>query len=314
MRKRIVMIGSSCIDEYYEMEHVPRLGEKTVLKPLGSRIGGMIGNAAAVAAAYGMEVYLMDRINGSAGKGGSTQQILEDCRMSGIRTDMIRFDDSLPDVKCLIFLKDGERIVYVIPTEKQGVWPDKEERDILRHTDYIYTSIEELKRFRKTAVFMEWMRASGAKIVLDVEYVHAAERETEWHIIQNADLIFINQEGDEQLKNVVGENYEKILVGGGSMVVKTKGAQGCEILSPDGEICRCGAYPVKPVDTTGAGDTFNASFVYGLCRGRSLKEAGEFANAAAARSILGMGARSGVTTEETVRKFMNGWRGERDYE
>ena len=31
-KKTIVMIGSSCIDEYYEMDHVPDLGDKAVLK------------------------------------------------------------------------------------------------------------------------------------------------------------------------------------------------------------------------------------------------------------------------------------------
>ena len=38
--------------------------------------------------------------------------------------------------------------------------------------------------------------------MLDVEYVHEAGREEEWRIIQNADLIFVNQEGDEQLKRL----------------------------------------------------------------------------------------------------------------
>lgn len=310
MQKRIVMIGSSCIDEYYEMEHVPGLGDKAVLKPLGSRIGGMIGNAAAVAAAYGMEVYLMDTIN----RGESTELILEDCRNAGIRTEMIRFDSSLPDVKCLIFLKDGERIVYVIPTEKKDIVPNEEEKRILREADYIYTSVDELKRFQNSLAFMEWVRRAGTEIVLDVEYVHEAGREEEWRIIQNADLVFVNQEGDEQLKRLIADDYEQVLTGCGSMVIKTKGAEGCEIYLPDGKRCRKYAYPVRPVDTTGAGDTFNASFVYGLSCGWTPDEAGEFANGAAARAILGMGARSGAAGEEKVREFIEQWRGEQSYE
>ena len=51
-RDRIVMIGSGCIDEYYELSYVPAMGEKTICHPLGAQVGGMIGNAASVAAAW----------------------------------------------------------------------------------------------------------------------------------------------------------------------------------------------------------------------------------------------------------------------
>ena len=64
-KKTIVMIGSSCIDEYYEMDHLPDLGDKAVLKFLENKVGGMIANAAAVAASYGMNTYLMDTMSGS---------------------------------------------------------------------------------------------------------------------------------------------------------------------------------------------------------------------------------------------------------
>ena len=108
-RIRIITYVHRCADSFYSLSTCCHTDT------------GMIGNAAAVAAAYGMEVYLMDTINRSE----STELILEDCRNAGIRTEMIRFDSSLPDVKCLIFLKDGERIVYVIPTEKKDIVPKK---------------------------------------------------------------------------------------------------------------------------------------------------------------------------------------------
>ena len=95
-KKTIVMIGSSCIDEYYEMDHVPDLGDKAVLKFLENRIGGMIANAAAVAASYGMNTYLMDTVSGS----GYTRFLIDDLKKSGIKTDMIRYNSALPDAKC----------------------------------------------------------------------------------------------------------------------------------------------------------------------------------------------------------------------
>ena len=71
----------------------------------------------------------------------------------------------------------------------------------------------------------------------------------------------------------------------------------------DGEPIHVPGYKVKAVDTTGAGDTFNASFLYGVSRGWTLRECAEFANAAAARAIGFMGARGGVATEAAVEQF-----------
>ena len=299
-KKTIVMVGSSCIDEYYEMDHVPDLGDKAVLKFLENRIGGMIANAAAVAASYGMNTYLMDTVSGS----GYTRFLIDDLKKSGIKTDMIRYNSALPDAKCLIFLKDGERIVWVLPSENRDVVPDEEQKKIFESADYVYSSIDELKRFRNTEGFMRWLHEVNTKIVVDVEWINDKGWKGAWEIVKNSDIAFINFEGDEQLRKLVAEDYTKQLTDSGSLVVTTKGADGCVIYTPEGEIYHSLACKVKPVDTTGAGDTFNASFVYGLSEGWDIQTVGAFANAAAGRAILSIGARSGAVGENAVKEFM----------
>ncbi|MBQ8185175.1 MAG: carbohydrate kinase family protein [Lachnospiraceae bacterium] len=299
-KKTVVMIGSSCIDEYYEMDYVPRLGEKTLTRFVDRKVGGMIGNAAAVTASYGLNVYLMDAVN----SGDNTRFILEDCEKAGIRLDMIRYDDSLPDTKCILFLKDGERIIYVVPTQKSNVEPDEKQKEILASAEYVYTNLEELKYFRDTKGFLEWLRSMDTRLVLDVERIEEKDREIEWEIIKRASLIFVNEEGDEQLREKISKDYQDILRNLGCMIVATKGSRGCAILTPEGAEYEIPAYAVKPVDTTGAGDTFNSSFLYGLTQGWEIQETGRFANGAAANAILRMGARSGAVGEEAVRKFM----------
>lgn len=300
-KKTIVMIGSSCIDEYYEMNHVPDLGDKAVLKFLENKVGGMIANAAAVAASYGMNTYLMDTMSGS----DYTKMLEDDLVQSRIHLDMIRHDPKLPDTKCMIFLKDGERIVWVLPSAKKDVVPDEGQKEIFQTAEYVYSSIEELRRFRDTKGFMQWLHAVNTKIVIDVEWINDKDWEPAWEIIQNADIIFVNDEGCEQLKKLVSEDYTKQLTRYGGLVVETKGAKGCVIYTPEGEVYQIPAYKVEPIDTTGAGDTFNASFVYGLSQGWDVQKAGKFANAAAGRAILGLGARSGVVGEAAVMNFIN---------
>ena len=77
-----------------------------------------------------------------------------------------------------------------------------------------------------------------------------------------------------------------------------RGRNGCYIRS--GEMS--GRIPavsgVECVDTTGAGDSFAAGFVYALSEGKSLKECAEFANACGAKAVQSVGA------AEWIREIM----------
>lgn len=64
---------------------------------------------------------------------------------------------------------------------------------------------------------------------------------------------------------------------------------------------------VEPVDTTGAGDTFDASFLYAtLEKGIPLRAAAAFANAAAARSCLFTGGTAARSSFQDVLRFKDG--------
>lgn len=303
-RNRIIMIGSGCVDEYYELGYVPLIGEKTVCRPLRSEVGGMIGNAAAVAAAYGMETYLMDTVNQSI----HTQRVLGSCREQNIKLNLIRYDDALPDVKCMIFIKDGERMIYVIPTQKQNIRLDPDQEKIIKGAGYIYSTTAELQCFENPMKAVDVMKSQGAKLVLDVEYVDPMKAQSEWELIRRADLLFINDQGDRQMTDIISGDYVKVLLQGGAMVIKTKGSEGSQIYESSGTVTELLAYRISAVDTTGAGDTFNTSFVYGLSRDWEVKAAGRFASAAAARAILTMGPRSGAVKEEQVREFIRDYK------
>ena len=111
------------------------------------------------------------------------------------------------------------------------------------------------------------------------------------------------------MREQISPDYISVLNKSGCIVAATKGEQGCSIYEPSGERNDIDAFRVTPVDTTGAGDTFNASFVYGMSQGLGVREAGEYASAAAARSILYMGPRSGAVGVEQVEQFISTYKG-----
>jgi len=86
-------------------------------------------------------------------------------------------------------------------------------------------------------------------------------------------------------------------------VVKA-GEQGC-LVSVDGAVRTIPAKKVQIVDTTGAGDCFDAAVLYAqLERGMALEEAVAFANAAGARSCLFVGGVDARSSYEDVIRFM----------
>jgi sugar/nucleoside kinase (ribokinase family) len=82
------------------------------------------------------------------------------------------------------------------------------------------------------------------------------------------------------------------------------GRDGALVLS-EGQVVQVQGKVVKPVDTTGAGDTFDAGFLYAtLEKKMPLVEAVRFANAAAARSCLFVGGVNARSSYQDVIDFM----------
>jgi sulfofructose kinase len=79
----------------------------------------------------------------------------------------------------------------------------------------------------------------------------------------------------------------------GQEVVVTLGERGVLYLE-DGEARRLPAFPVRAVDTTGAGDIFHGAFAYGVLQGWALSRTVRFAAMAAALSVTRPGGRSSI--------------------
>ena len=90
----------------------------------------------------------------------------------------------------------------------------------------------------------------------------------------------------------------------GKLVVLKNGEDGCRIFN-GGEIMDVPSFSVTEVDPTGAGDTFCAAFVTALNDGLPLYEAGRFANAAGALSVLKKGPMEGAPTREEVLALLD---------
>lgn len=91
--------------------------------------------------------------------------------------------------------------------------------------------------------------------------------------------------------------------GVGCAIVKC-GKDGC-IINSDSECIRIPAYmDCVPVDTTGAGDSFVAGFVWGLSQGLSIADCGRYACAVSSCVVEAFGAHDGIKSiDEPARRY-----------
>jgi len=89
----------------------------------------------------------------------------------------------------------------------------------------------------------------------------------------------------------------------GREVVVTLGERGVLYLDR-GTACRLPAFPVRAVDTTGAGDIFHGAFAYGVLRGWALEPTVRFASMAAALSVSRPGGRASIPALAEVQRAL----------
>ena len=106
----------------------------------------------------------------------------------------------------------------------------------------------------------------------------------------------------EQLTGITDPEraLRKLRAANDGLLCVTLGARGALALDGDRPVYSSG-FPVRAVDTTGAGDVFRGGFIYGLLQHWPVERVLRFANAAAAASCTRLGAIDGVPSlEETL--------------
>lgn len=87
-------------------------------------------------------------------------------------------------------------------------------------------------------------------------------------------------------------------------VVIKLGSQGAIGIDEKGNKIYEKAFPVEVVDTTGAGDSFNAGFIYGFLNKKSFGECLKLANACGAISVTKIGGAASCPTIKELNEFM----------
>ena len=141
----VIALGRVCMDEYYETDEWPSMGEKKFVRPMETKVGGMIANAASVLAGYGVKVFFLDLLPKYS---GATELALEDLKNYFVETNLIQFDSTITDTKCMIFLSKGERVICITDVKRPKIALNPDALELLLNATYLYSTIPDLQELK----------------------------------------------------------------------------------------------------------------------------------------------------------------------
>ncbi len=120
-------------------------------------------------------------------------------------------------------------------------------------------------------------------------------------MLEKSDFLFMNK---AEVEGLTGKEYPKgareLLGLGCGTVAITLGGEGSYIIDGQGEYS-VPAVAKEAVDTTGAGDSFAAGFLYGVLSGKSSEQCGMIGNIIASKCVESIGARMNLPTAEELQ-------------
>lgn len=289
----ISVVGSLNMDLMARVTRLPEPGETVLAREFQRSPGAKGANQAVAAARAGSAVEMVGRV----GDDLYGRELLESLSSAGVVTRHVRTDAQQPTGLALIAVDEqGQNEIVVVPGANAALTPE----DVDAAADAISASAIVLLQLEiplpTVSRAVSLARQAGSTIVLNP----SPARPLNPAFLECIDLLVLNAREVAQLSGV-GPPIEpaeaaRLLVDGGvGAVVVTLGAEGAVIVSSEGET-DVPAFPVEPVDTTGAGDAFLGNLAHALESGGSLPEAARFASAAAAASVLRPGAQPSLPT------------------
>ena len=123
-------------------------------------------------------------------------------------------------------------------------------------------------------------------------------------ILEHLDVLLLDEEEAKKIsqRKRVRDAIESLLKSGPRIVAVKSGRRGCTVGYGD-RIRNIRAYKVKNVSTIGAGDAFDAAFIYGSLQNWSVEKTACFANVVAAISTTRYGCMTAVPRAKTAEKI-----------
>ncbi|MCC6905970.1 MAG: carbohydrate kinase family protein [Anaerolineae bacterium] len=290
MPNDVLCYGDIALDNVMHVSHFPTPERSVVFHRESYHIGGTICNSAVCLASWGVPTTMA--LSYDLGEDDYADQLLKLLSaFPALDLSLVRRSPNTVTPYCrVLVIPDGERALLNYRYSEKA---DHElSIDLHRGEKYLIASIYGLaRRFAALRAFRE----RGVTTVMgDIYWPDYPDLREIDIIINSASTL----RGMDAAVDVRAATHALQQASGG-IVITTDGDGPVYTVDRDGSWSIVQPYPVKAVDTTGAGDAFRGGIVYGLLQGWNLIDAVRWACAAGAIIVQQVGATNTATVEQT---------------
>ena len=303
MTGRVLVAGDANLDLVLRGDVVPRFGQaEQLLDGADLVLGSSAGICAAGLARLGVDTALVARI-GRDVFGARTRELLD---AAGVDTGSLAVVEEPTGVSVILSAPD-DRAILTLTGALAGVTADEVLAAAGSATHLHVASFFLVPTLAASLPrVLAALRARGVTTSLDTNW----DPDERWagvaECLPHLDLLLPNAQEALALARALGDEPADAvaaatsLAARGPIVVVKDGAAGGFAVTPDGSVVRAAGLALEVVDTTGAGDSFDAGFLAAWLGGRSLDEAVRWAAVAGSLSTRGAGGTGGQATRSEV--------------
>jgi len=304
-QKPIVVVGSINTDLVAVTTRIPAVGETVVGSDFQIHPGGKGANQAVGVARLGYPVRLIGRL-GSDTFGTELRTHLEN---AGVEISGVSTSDGPSGVAVIVVSKNGDNSIVLAPGANSKVTLEDIDANIsiLRSAGMV---LAQLEIPLETVEYLGHVCArENVPLILDpapaMDLPLGLFKDIAWFTPNQTEAAFYLGKRHPESSPQAPADMARILRSNGCRgVVLKMGAHGAYLGSKGGNGGLVPAFSVDAIDTTAAGDAFNAGFATALMLGESPLDSAVFAAAVAAISVTRKGAQPSMPTMVEVRDFM----------
>ncbi|CAH1206349.1 Ribokinase [Paenibacillus plantiphilus] len=294
-KPRIAVVGSLNMDIVVSMKRQPQMGETIAGDAVHYMPGGKGANQALGCSRLNAETTMI----GCVGSDPFGPMVLDGLAASGVGLDSVGVLEGETTGTAHISLAQGDNCIVVVAGANAMCTAAyvRQHEPAISSADVVIAQLEipleavieafSIAKGKNAATILNPApaRALPEELLLLTDYI--TPNESEWELISGVS----GQEDEVLLGHTIAE-WEKQY---NSKVVMTRGDKGCSYVE-EGQLKTFQAPRVKVVDTTGAGDSFNAALAYGLAQRKPMAESVALAVTSASLSVQRFGAQGGMPT------------------
>ena len=290
---KIVVVGSCNIDITVECDRWAKPGETIFGNRLTVNPGGKGANQAVAAARLGAEVKMV----GCIGDDVYGQLVLKALKENNVDSTYVKVLPGENSGTAHITVAENDNSIIVIKAANDLVSPAliDEAWDTIKEADIVLLQHE--IPAATNAYVIEKCFEAGVPVMLNPAPVAPVPPE----LLEKVTYLTPNEH--EAAILFAGQGKADILGRNQGKVIMTLGSKGVAY-AEKGQVYNVPGFKVKPVDTTGAGDTFNGAFAVARANGKNMYDSISFANAAAALSVQKLGAQGGMPYLNEVEEML----------